>query len=77
MTALEGGAGDLPRGGGGVVDAVGAGPVAVGGEDAGVGEEPGHHEGGADEEGGAAAPAVDKEEGGDGLGWVSESASPR
>jgi len=65
--ALGGGAGDGPRCFGGfAADAAGAGVVAVGFEDAGVGEEPGHHEGGADEEGGAAAPAVDVEEGGDG-----------
>ena len=46
-----------------VVDAVGSGIVAVADEDAAVGEEPGHHEGGADEEGGTTAPAVDVEEG--------------
>ncbi len=65
--ALGGGAGDGPRCFGGfAADAAGTGVVPVGFENAGVGEEPGHHEGGADEEGGATAPAVDVEEGGDG-----------
>ena len=49
-----------------MIDALRTGIVAVGDEDAAVGEEPGHHEGGADEEGGTTAPAVDVEEGGDG-----------
>lgn len=57
-----GGAGDGPGGLRGVVDAVGAGVVAEGGEQAGVGEHEGHHPDGAEEEGGPPAPAVDVEE---------------
>ena len=59
------GAADGPGGFGRVVDAVGPGVVAVGFQQAAVGEHPGHHAEGAEEEGGAAAPAVDEEEGGD------------
>lgn len=40
--------------------------MAVGFEETGVGEHPGHHAKGTEEEGGAPAPAVDVEEGGDG-----------
>ena len=61
-----GGPADGPGGFGRVVDAVGAGVVAVGLEEATVGEHPGHHAQGAEEEGGAPAPAVDEEEGRDG-----------
>lgn len=67
-----GGAGDLGGGFRDVVDAVGAGIGAVGGEDAGVGEEPGCHQSGADEEGWTTAPAVHEEEGGDGHQYVDD-----
>ena len=57
---------DGPGGLGRVVDALGAGVVAVGFQEPAVCEHPGHHAEGAEEEGRAAAPAVDEEEGGDG-----------
>ena len=47
-------------------NAAGTGVGAVGFEEAGVREHPGHHADGAEEESWAAAPAVDVEEGGNG-----------
>ena len=46
--------------------APGTGVVAVGFEETGICEHPGHHSDGAEEKGGAATPAVDVEEGRDG-----------
>ena len=67
-----GGARDGPGGFGHVADALGAGVVAVGLEQAAVGEHPRHHAQGAEQQGRPAAPAVDEEEGRDGEGHVDD-----
>ena len=67
-----GGTRDGPGGFWGIVDAVGAGVVAVRLQEAAVGEHPGHHAQGAEQEGGATPPAVDEEEGWDGEDHVDD-----
>lgn len=66
---LGGRARDLPGLGLDTVDAAGD-VVAVGSEDTGVGEEPGHHKSAANEEGRTAAPAIDPDQSGNGHGDV-------